>query len=335
MKIIHFHRNPQVGFHSIENMYASIRTVLVQQGVSIRKVRLPFTCKSHLGKLLNILYTCFFRADVYHMTGDAHYIAMVLPKQKTIISAHSVEGGRKELVGLKGKLYKYLYFTIPNRHASYWTTVSNFTRQELIDYIKCDPDKVKIIANPILATFQKSPKIFNASKPVLLQVGTNPRKNIAQLLRAIKDMNCRLHLVGVPSEEERHLLTVYNIDHIITPKASPAAMNTIYENCDIMVLISVNESFGMPIIEAQQVGRVVLASNVTAMPEIGADAAIYVDPYDVNSIRMGIEMLISNADLRANLIEKGYKNVQRFDLNQIAQQYLALYQAIFYAKKSH
>ncbi|MEM9885721.1 MAG: glycosyltransferase family 1 protein [Bacteroidota bacterium] len=335
MKIIHFHRNPQTGFHSIENMYAEIRKILRAQGVQIRKVQLPFTCKSHLGKLLNTIYTFFFRADVYHMTGDAHYIAMVLPRNKTLISAHSVEGGRKELVGWKGRLYKWLYFIIPDRHAKYWTTVSNFTRQELLDYIHCKPEKVKIIANPLLPVFLKSPKKFCTTQPIFLQVGTNPRKNIPNLLHAIQSLPCRLHLVGLPSEEEKRLLDKYQIDYKITPKASPKEMNTLYKECDAMVMVSLNESFGMPIIEAQQVGRVVLTSEVTAMPEIGADAAVYVNPYQVDSIRAGIERIISDHSLRLRLIEKGYKNVQRFDMEWIAQQYLDLYKEIADAQKNH
>lgn len=100
IKVIHFHRKPRKDFHSIENIYREIRTELKDK-ILFKVVQMPFYCSSHLGKVLNMIYAAFFRADVLHITGGIHYIAALLPKRKTIISVHSVEGGRPRMKGLK------------------------------------------------------------------------------------------------------------------------------------------------------------------------------------------------------------------------------------------
>jgi glycosyltransferase involved in cell wall biosynthesis len=90
----------------------------------------------------------------------------------------------------------------------------------------------------------------------------------------------------------------------------------------------VYEGFGMPIIEGQVVGRVVLTSNIEPMTEVGGEAAVYVDPYSVESIRSGFEDIISDGNLRAQLICKGVANSKRFSPDTIAKQYLKLYKSI-------
>ena len=81
----------------------------------------------------------------------------------------------------------------------------------------------------------------------------------------------------------------------------------------------------MPILEAQAVGRAVITSQLLSMPEVGGDAALYVDPYQVEQIREGLQRLISDSALRNDLIKKGFENVKRFDPNVITSKYEELY----------
>ena len=98
-----------------------------------------------------------------------------------------------------------------------------------------------------------------------------------------------------------------------------------YQRCDILSLVSTLEGFGMPIVEANAVGRVVISSNTTSMPEIAADAAVLVDPFDVASIRAGFIQILEDPNLREKLIANGYINHKRFQPNHLAQQYADLY----------
>jgi len=91
---------------------------------------------------------------------------------------------------------------------------------------------------------------------------------------------------------------------------------------------STYEGFGMPIIEAQAIGRPVITSNIGAMKEVALDTACLVDPYDVESIKNGIQKLIRDEAYRDLMIKKGLKNVERFSLETISNQYIALYKSI-------
>ena len=85
----------------------------------------------------------------------------------------------------------------------------------------------------------------------------------------------------------------------------------------------------MPIVEAQKVGRVVVTSNVSSMPEVAGDAACLVDPANISSITEGVRRVIDNDIYRESLISKGFTNSDRYNESVIAQQYLDIYKDVF------
>jgi glycosyltransferase involved in cell wall biosynthesis len=101
-----------------------------------------------------------------------------------------------------------------------------------------------------------------------------------------------------------------------------------YQQTDIVMLCSTLEGFGMPIIEAQATGRVVLTSNCSSMPDVAGNGALLVDSLSIKSMREGLEKLISDATLREKLIQAGFENVIRFDAETISEQYYRLYKAL-------
>jgi glycosyltransferase involved in cell wall biosynthesis len=94
---------------------------------------------------------------------------------------------------------------------------------------------------------------------------------------------------------------------------------------DILVFPSLFEGFGMPIIEAQAMGTPVLTSNLSSMPEVAGDGALLVNPYSVNDIKDGVLKLIEDSSYRSRLIENGFRNCQKFNSKEIANQYYELY----------
>ena len=84
----------------------------------------------------------------------------------------------------------------------------------------------------------------------------------------------------------------------------------------------------MPIVEANIVGRPVITSNLYSMPEVAGDAALIIDPYNIDEIRNGIIKIIKDDDLRNEIVKKGFMNADRFVLNKISQQYFELYNQI-------
>ena len=101
-----------------------------------------------------------------------------------------------------------------------------------------------------------------------------------------------------------------------------------YKNADMLSFISTYEGFGLPILEAQSIGRPVITANISSMPEVAGEGALFANPYNIDSIRKGILNIINNAALREDLIRKGQINIARFQPKNIAEQYAQLYREI-------
>ena len=102
----------------------------------------------------------------------------------------------------------------------------------------------------------------------------------------------------------------------------------LYRGADLLAFVSTLEGFGMPILEAQAMGRPVVTSNCTSMPDVAGGAAVLVDPCSVSSIRAGLQQVMGDAAVRQRLIADGQRNIERFSSNAIAAQYLRIYQAL-------
>jgi glycosyltransferase involved in cell wall biosynthesis len=101
-----------------------------------------------------------------------------------------------------------------------------------------------------------------------------------------------------------------------------------YGRADLVVFVSLAEGFGMPIIEAQAVGRPVIVSNLSPMKEVAGLGALTVDPFDIEAIRTTIRTVIEDGQVRHRIIAAGLKNVKRFNAEVVARQYALLYQSI-------
>ena len=96
----------------------------------------------------------------------------------------------------------------------------------------------------------------------------------------------------------------------------------------MFILPSFYEGFGLPVIEAMACGCPVITSNVSSLPEVGGDAALYINPYDINSLTNGMRKLISNSNLRSNLIGKGTSRAELFRWKNTAGKYLEVFRNI-------
>jgi glycosyltransferase involved in cell wall biosynthesis len=101
-----------------------------------------------------------------------------------------------------------------------------------------------------------------------------------------------------------------------------------YQRCDMVVFASLYEGFGLPILEAQAIGRPVITSNFGAMREAAGDGALLVDPYSVDEIRAAILRIKNEPALREELVCKGRENVERFRAPVVAARYAELYRQI-------
>jgi len=327
MEVIFITRAKNPLFFSLERVFQ-----LVKQGfgkdIQYEEVTVP-----HLGfnlKNISFIKKKLRGADnkaLFHITGDITYIAGVTPGSRTILTYHDI-GYLKEYRGLKLKIIKWLYVEMPVRKARVVTTISESTKLEIVSYTRCNPEKVKVIPNPVDPGIGFVQKQFNKQKPRLLFLGSTPNKNLDRVIEALRGLPCELWIVGKPTETQLAALNKYEIDHHVERGLSDEEIADRYANCDLVLFPTLFEGFGLPIVEGFKAGRAVITSNLSPMKEIAENAACLVDPMDSVSIRKGLEKLIGEDNFRENLIKMGFKIATRYEPTSIARLYKQTYQEI-------
>lgn len=147
-------------------------------------------------------------------------------------------------------------------------------------------------------------------------------------IQALEGINCHLRIIGEIDNHILQLLQEKNIKFSNAKNLSDEEIRQEYINCDIVNFPSIYEGFGMPVIEGQQIGRIVITSAIEPIKEIAGEAAIFVNPTNIQSIHNAYITAIEDDKLRNEIIQKGLKNAQRFQVKNITKQYIELYQSL-------
>jgi glycosyltransferase involved in cell wall biosynthesis len=321
--VTHFQRKPPLGIFSIERLFEDVRAGLPFY-IDAKVVSNRYVSKGFLRRLADLLYAAFHQDMVNHVTGDVHYLTYLLNARRTVLTIHDCVTLFR-LRGFKRSLFWFLWYFIPSRRCSVITVVSESTKHQLLDEIKCDPDKIHVIYNPVSPEFQPSPKSFNSHYPRILQVGTSVNKNIERVAQALEGLPCCLSIIGPLSASQLLALRNHNIDYENHVSLSRQDILEQYRQADLLMFASLYEGFGMPIAEANAIGRPVITSKLFSMPEVGGNAALYVDPYDYRSIRSAVHELLQSPQLCSELVENGFANAKRFNHAVIASAYAKIY----------
>lgn len=326
-KITYFQRKRRKGAnYSIEQIFDSL-AIRLSNRYKVRQYILPFVSLGFFKRLFNMIHAPFNQGDVNHVTGDISYVAIFLKKKKTVSTILDL-GILHRNTGLRRKILLEIWFNWPVKRSKWVTVISQATKNDLLKNVSCDPNKIKVIYVPINQDFKRQDKVFNKEKPTILQIGGAPNKNLTGLINAVKDISCKLLIVGKISKENLQLLDEYRVEFENHVGISQQEVINCYATCDLLFFASTFEGFGMPILEAQAVGRPVITSNILSMPEVGGDAAIYVNPLDYDEIKSQILTIIHDDNLRQSIVNKGFENIKRFDEVFIASQYESLYKEI-------
>jgi glycosyltransferase involved in cell wall biosynthesis len=235
-----------------------------------------------------------------------------------------------------------------------WTdliiTISESSKQDIIDYLKVPSEKVIVtpLASRYNANFlstlnlEKEVKNINydLSKPYLLFVSTiEPRKNINAIISAFNFLKKRhkiehqLVLIGRKGWNYEPIFTaienspykneIHHLDYL-----SNELVALFYSKADVFLYPSHYEGFGLPVLEAMTLGTPVIASNTSSIPEVTGNAAILIDPNDYMQLAEAILQVISDSQLRQNLINKGKIRADLFSWERTAKETLKAYKSI-------
>ena len=244
----------------------------------------------------------------------------------------------------------YLDWTT-RRHARLAAAIiadSQGTRGDLVDLYRTDPKRIFVVypGRDDSIGREEDPSAIRAVKArygirgdYLLYLGTlQPRKNLVRLVEAFARLQPRpatlqLVLAGqkgwLYDELFARVESLGLGNHVVfTGYVAEDDKAALLSGALALVYPSLYEGFGMPVLEAMACGTPVLTSNVSSLPEVAGDAALLVDPLDINAIATGISRLITDADLRKALVEKGHAQVRRFSWTNAGREILQVLESV-------
>ncbi len=226
-------------------------------------------------------------------------------------------------------------------------TVSNDAKRNIIAALRLPETKVNVIYEGIDAGFKRlddhsfmdSVRLrYGLPEKFMLTVGTlEPRKNLPFLIRAYRQMRhanqTKLGLVivgrtGWKSEALEGDLGGEDKNIVLTGFVPQADLVALYNLAEVFVLPSLYEGFGFPPLEAMACGCPVIVSHRGSLPEVVGDAALLIDPQDLDSLVGALRAVEETPSLRAALIQKGLERAQQFTWTATATKTLALYNEI-------
>ncbi|MEZ4798522.1 MAG: glycosyltransferase family 1 protein [Flavobacteriales bacterium] len=211
-------------------------------------------------------------------------------------------------------------------------TVSEFSKQDIIDHYGVSSDKIGVVnngANEVYQPLSDQEKIvakqqFTAGSEYFIFISSiHPRKNLQRILPAFFEFKKQ-------SKSDVKMLVVGNIfwqddalkaaiekgkssgDVVMAGRLNPDELRLALGGALANIYTSYFEGFGIPVVEAFQAGVPVVTSNVTSLPEIAGDAALQVDPFSVNEITQAMLEIFNNLELRKQLISKGFERSKQF-----------------------
>lgn len=226
-------------------------------------------------------------------------------------------------------------------------TVSAHTAKDVVQLLNVKPERLTVVPNAVDALFRPLPQTqaevfrqqhqISPAKICLLNVGSNhPRKNVFTVLKAVEALKSKgvpIHLLKTGADftsKQKIFIQTYNLEDCITYLGKPdkATLVEIYNAADILLSPSLYEGFGMTILEAMACKTAVITSNVTSLPEVAGDAAILVEPMNVQAIVEAVYHLHNNGEFRQRLIDKGFTRAELFTWDKTAEQVAKTYETL-------
>lgn len=209
-------------------------------------------------------------------------------------------------------------------------SVSNSTKRDILEF---SPDcSKKTIVTPLgvmPASHQELPANFLAKEYILFVGTAEPRKNLGRLIDAFSRLpavtKASFNFVFVTGKgwggvNLMKLLDIYGLQEqcIVLSNVENGLLSSLYKKAAFVVLPSIYEGFGLPIIEAISNGTPVLTSNLSSMPEVAGRAGLFVDPYSIESISRGLQLLMEDKSFRLSLAEECASQAIKYDWDKTA-----------------
>ena len=282
------------------------------------------------------------RADVYH---SSYYVMPYLPGVPTVLTFYDlIPILFPEYSTAQARLLFRLATFLALRTASRVIVISRATCRDLLAAYQLSPEKLIVVplaADPNFRPVSPSEveqvrHKYALPKDYVLYLGSNkPHKNLVRLIEAFSRVTHHasravLAIAGAwdtryPQSRQRvEALGLGDAVHFVG-SVTESDLRALYTGAVAFVFPSLYEGFGLPILEAMACGTPVACSNTSSLPEVAGDAALYFDPTNIESIAHTLDRMLADAELRADLRERGLARASDFSWERTAQETLKVY----------
>jgi len=287
------------------------------------------------------------KVDVFH---EPSFIPPVFKKCPTVITVHDIA-------------YEYVPFCYTRRNRLYLRTllarslkqsdaviaVSESTKDSLLENFQVSPDKIQVTHEGVDEIFrplrdeereEKVKQIYKIKRDFILTVSLiSPRKNMVRLIKAFKllrdnrKIDVQLVIVGEKGwlyEEVFKEVRASGLEKevVFCGYVPREHLVCLYNAASVFAYPSLYEGFGLSVLEAFACGCPVVTSNVSSLPEVAGDAALLVDPKNIEELYSAVDRVITEDSLRKELIGRGMLQVRKFSWRKAAEKTLAIYTKI-------
>lgn len=284
-----------------------------------------------------------FKADVFFSPDSMCSLRAVVP---TVMTAHDIVPLHfPEQIAKVHRRFLLTHLPRFLQRADRVLTVSEYVKQDIVDTCGIAAEKISVVYNGCREGFQPLQETekqqvraqFANGQPYFFYTGAiHPRKNIHRLIAAFDQFKqqsgstAKLLMAGRFAWKTGEVKTAweqaqYKDDIQFLGYVPETDLTRLMASAQALTYVSVSEGFGLPMVEAMQSGTAVLAADATCLPEIAGNAALFVDPYSIESMAEGIKTLWGNSKVRDELIEHGKTRAQQFSWDTAAE---AVYQIL-------
>lgn len=228
------------------------------------------------------------------------------------------------------------------KRANHIIAVSENTKGDLIKYLKIPEEKISVIYNGVDHNIFKPYNVKLLDQPYILYVGSERRrKNLVGLFEAFAALKSefpelKLVKVGGPGRSKQfrsHAMKKLSSlgiaeDVIFVEYISELDLACYYSSAALLAYPSLYEGFGLPPLEAMACGCPVVTSNVSSLPEVVGEAGIMVDPYDTNSLVQAMRQVLTDRELRDNMVRAGLEQSKKFSWEKTAELTMQVYKKV-------
>ncbi|MBO3762219.1 glycosyltransferase family 1 protein [Ciceribacter sp. L1K22] len=256
---------------------------------------------------------------------SAGFVPPVFSRLPSVVIVHDLT--HRRFYGAAKRAYYDLVYKPLYRRCSAVICVSEFTRQEFLEWSGMPAEKVHLVYNGYESCFNEAGPVHQPGYPYVFYGGNHRSyKNLDRLIKAfaastLPSRGIKLVLTGKRNDELATLADNLSVgsDVVFAGRLPSEEIPSFYRGALAVAYVSLFEGFGLPIVEAYACGVPVLTSNVSAMPEVAGEGALLVNPESVEEIKQGLDRITSDEDLRMRLIAGGRRRREDFDWDSSAQ----------------